>query len=79
MNNVKGRFALLEIDKYPTIDWGVHCIFQSNDKTVTEAMKLIKEDPTDGEGPISLEGTVLAGVMRRSSSSGRGRGGDGDP
>ena len=44
MNNVKGRFALLEIDKYPTIDWGVHCIFQSNDKTVTEAMKLIKED-----------------------------------
>ena len=44
MNNVKGRFALLEIDKYPTIDWGVNCVFQSNDKTVVEAYKIVKED-----------------------------------
>ena len=44
MNEVKGRFALLEIDKYPTIDWGVHCVFQSNDKTVVEAYKIVKED-----------------------------------
>ena len=44
MNEVKGRFALLEIDKYPTIDWGVNCVFQSNDTKVVEAMKLIKED-----------------------------------
>ena len=42
MNNVKGRFALLEIDKYPTIDWGVNCVFQSNDKTVVEAYKIVK-------------------------------------
>ena len=44
MNNVKGRFALLEIDKYPTIDWDVNCVFQSNDKTVVEAYKIVKED-----------------------------------
>ena len=44
MNEVKGRFALLEIDKYPTIDWGVHCVFQSNKKAVVEAYKIVKED-----------------------------------
>ena len=44
MNDVKGRFALLEIDKYPTIAWGVNCVFQSNDKTVVEAYKIVKED-----------------------------------
>ena len=44
MKEVKGRFALLEIDQYPTIEWGVNCVFQSNDTKVVEAMKLIKED-----------------------------------
>ena len=39
-----GRYALLEIDKYPTIEWGVNCVFQSDDVSVTRAMKLIKED-----------------------------------
>ena len=39
-----GRYALLEIDKYPTIEWGVNCVFQSDDVSVARAMKLIKED-----------------------------------
>ncbi len=39
-----GRYALLEIDKYPTIEWGVNCVFQSDDISVARAMKLIKED-----------------------------------
>ena len=39
-----GSYALLEIDKYPTIEWGVNCVFQSDDVSVARAMKLIKED-----------------------------------
>jgi len=39
-----GRYALLEIDKYPTIEWGVNCVFQSDDVSIARAMKLIKED-----------------------------------
>ena len=39
-----GRYALLEIDKYPTIEWGVNCVVQSDDVSVARAMKLIKED-----------------------------------
>ena len=39
-----GRYALLEIDKYPTIEWGVNCVFQSDDVSIARAMKLVKED-----------------------------------
>ena len=39
-----GRYALLEIDKYPTNEWGVNCVFQSDDVSIARAMKLVKED-----------------------------------
>ena len=39
-----GRYALLEIDKYPTIEWCVNCVFQSDDVSIARAMKLVKED-----------------------------------
>jgi len=43
-NNHKGRFALLEIDKYHSIEWGVNCVFQSDRISVAQAMKVVKED-----------------------------------
>ena len=44
MSNDKGRFALMEIDKYHSIEWGVNCIFQSDKLAVAQAMKTVKED-----------------------------------
>jgi len=44
MSNEKGRFALIEIDKYKSIEWGVNCVFQSDSISVAQAMKIVKED-----------------------------------
>ncbi len=52
-NKQKGKtmtnYALLQIDKYKSIEWGVNVVFQTNVLEVARAMKLVKENASDLE------------------------------
>ena len=43
------NYALLEIDKYKSIEWGVNVVFQTNLLEVARAMKLVKENASNLE------------------------------
>ena len=42
-------YALLKIDQYKTIEWGVEIVFQTPKVEVVKAMNLVKENAIDEE------------------------------
>ena len=38
------NYALLEINKYQNIEWGVNVVFQTTKLEIARAMKIVKED-----------------------------------
>ena len=47
-------YALLKIDQYKTIEWGVEIVFQTPKVEVVKALKLVKDIAIDEEIKIEI-------------------------